>query len=79
MDTRHKERLQTYRSILGSLRSSSLESGSVTLVLKTLRSNEPLDLGSLGVWLLPLALGLDLTTNNKLANLFVPYAVSRRS
>jgi len=79
MDTRYKQRLQTYRSIFGSLGSSSLESDSVTLMLKTLRSNEPLDLGSLGIWLLPLALGLDFAANNELANLFVPYAISHRS
>jgi len=58
-------------SILGGLSSSSLEGDSVALVLKTLRSNESLNPGSLGVWLLPLALGLDFATNNELANIIV--------
>ena len=41
----------------------------MALVLKTLRSNETLDLRGLGVWLLSLALWLNLTTDNELANL----------
>lgn len=41
----------------------------MTLVLKTLRSNETLDLRSLGVWLLALALWLNLTTDYELADL----------
>jgi hypothetical protein len=71
MDAFGEESRVLVRSILGSLRSSSLEGDSVTLVLKALRGNEPLDLGSLGVWLLPLILGLDLATNNELANIIV--------
>ena len=41
----------------------------MALVLQTLRSDKTLDLGSLGVWLLALALGLDLTTNDELSYL----------
>jgi hypothetical protein len=41
----------------------------VTLVLETLRGNQTLNFGSLGVCLLALALGLDFTTNDELANL----------
>jgi hypothetical protein len=41
----------------------------MTLVLQALRSNEALDLRSLGVWFLALALRLDLTSDNELANL----------
>jgi hypothetical protein len=48
---------------------TALECDPVTLVLETLRGNQTLDLGSLGVWLLALALRLDLTTNDELANL----------
>lgn len=43
----------------------------MTLVLETLGGNQSLDLGSLGVRLLALALGLDLSSDNVLADLFV--------
>jgi len=56
-------------SILGTLSIATLESEAVTLVLKTLGSNQTLDLGGLGVWLLALTLGLDLTTDDKLADI----------
>jgi len=56
-------------SILGSLRVATLECDTVTLVLETLRSNQTLDLGSLGVWLLALALWLNFTTDNELADI----------
>jgi hypothetical protein len=42
----------------------------VALVLEALGSDEPLDLGSLGVRLLALTLGLDLTSDDVLADLF---------
>lgn len=42
----------------------------MTLVLETLRSNEALDARSLGVGLGTLLLGLDLTTDDELADLF---------
>lgn len=58
-----------YSSILGTLRVATLEGQTVTLVLETLRSDQTLDLGGLGVWLLALTLGLNLTTDNKLADL----------
>jgi hypothetical protein len=60
---------RTYGSILGLLGVAALQCDAVALVLKTLRSNQTLDLGSLGVWLLALALRLNLTTNNELADL----------
>jgi len=59
----------TYSSIFGSLRVATLECDAVTLVLETLRSNQTLDLRSLGIWLLALALWLNLTTDNELADL----------
>jgi hypothetical protein len=42
----------------------------MTLMLKTLGSDETLDLWCLGVWLLTLTLWLNLTTDNELANLY---------
>lgn len=59
----------TYGSILALLGVLALECDTVTLVLETLRSDQTLDLGGLGVWLLSLALWLNLTTNDELANL----------
>jgi hypothetical protein len=41
----------------------------VALVLEALGSNEPLDLGGLGVRLLALTLGLDLAADDVLADL----------
>lgn len=41
----------------------------MALVLKPLRSNETLDLGGLGIWLLAFTLWLNLTTDNELADL----------
>jgi len=58
-------------SILGLLGVAALECDTVALVLETLRSNETLDLGGLGVWLLTLTLWLNLTTNNELANIII--------
>jgi hypothetical protein len=60
---------RTYGSILGALSVAALQRNAVTLVLKTLGSNQTLDLGSLGVWLLALTLWLDFTTDDKLADL----------
>jgi hypothetical protein len=60
---------KTYSSILGRLGPAALECLSVTLVLQALRSNQALDLGGLGVWLLALALWLDLTTDNVFSDL----------
>jgi hypothetical protein len=59
----------TYGSILGSLRAAALDCDPVTLVLETLRSNQTLDLGSLGVGLRALLLGNDLTADDELADL----------
>ena len=61
--------MKTYRSILGCLSIAALECNAVTLVLETLRSDETLDLGGLGVWLLALILGLDFTADDELADL----------
>jgi hypothetical protein len=59
----------TYGSILGSLRATALECDPVALVLETLRSNQTLDLGGLGVWLGALLLGGNLTADDELADL----------
>ena len=61
---------ETYGLILDLLSLSPLEGGTVALVLETLGSDEPLDLGGLGVRLLALALGLDFATDDVLADLF---------
>jgi hypothetical protein len=58
-------------SILGSLSIAALECDTVALVLKTLGSNETLDFGGLGIWLLALPLWLNLTTDNKLADIVI--------
>ena len=59
----------TYSSILGLLSVTALQRDAVTLVLETLGSNETLNLGGLGVWLLALTLWLNLTADNELADL----------
>jgi hypothetical protein len=61
----------TYSLILDLLGLAALECDSVALVLETLGSDESLDLGGLGVRLLALTLGLDFTSDDVLANLFV--------
>jgi hypothetical protein len=58
-----------YRSILGSFRTTTLESHEMALVLETLRSDETLDAGSLGVGFLAFGLGLDFATDDELADL----------
>jgi hypothetical protein len=60
---------ETHSSILGSLSVAALQRNAVALVLEALGSNQTLDLGSLGVWLLALTLWLDFTTDDKLADL----------
>jgi hypothetical protein len=59
----------TYGSILGPLSVTALQRDAVAFVLQTLGGNQTLDLGSLRVWLLALTLWLNLTTDNKLADL----------
>lgn len=59
----------TYGSILGRLGLAALECDAVALVLEALGGDEALNTGSLGVWLLSLALGLDFTADNELADL----------
>jgi hypothetical protein len=56
-------------SLLGGLGTTSLERNPVTLVLKTLGGDKTLDLGSLGIRLLALALRLDLATDDELADI----------
>jgi len=70
-DTLVEELSVLVSSILGGLGTTALEGLSVALVLQTLRSDETLNLGSLGVWLLALALGLDLTTNDELSYIII--------
>lgn len=41
----------------------------MSLALETLRSDEALNVGGLGVWLGTLLLGLDLATDDELADL----------
>jgi hypothetical protein len=59
----------TYGLILDLLGLAALEGDPVALVLETLGGNQTLDLGSLGVRLLALTLGLDLATDNVLPDL----------
>jgi hypothetical protein len=62
---------ETYGLVLDLLGLSPLESGTVALVLEALGSNEPLDLGGLGVRLLALTLGLDLAADDVLADVVI--------
>jgi hypothetical protein len=57
--------------ILDLLSLAALQGDSVALVLQALGSDQALDLGGLGVRLLALTLGLDLTSNDVLADLYV--------
>lgn len=61
----------TYGLILDLLGLAALECDAVALVLETLGSNQSLDFGRLGVRLGALLLGLDLATDNVLADLHV--------
>lgn len=64
--------IKTHSLVLDLLGLAALERNAVTLVLQTLGSDQPLDLGGLGVRLLALTLGLDLATDDVLADLFDP-------
>ena len=59
----------TYSLILDLLGLAPLECGTVALVLQTLGSDQALDLGGRGVGGLALTLGLDLSSDNVLADL----------
>ena len=59
----------TYGLVLDLLGLAALECDPVALVLQTLGGDQTLDLGGLGVGLLALALGLDLSSDDILANL----------
>lgn len=56
-------------SVLGSFRTAALECDPVALVLETLRSNQTLDLGGLGIWLRALLLARDFTADDELADI----------
>ena len=62
-------RVGTYGLVLDLLGLAALEGSAVTLVLQALGGDQALDLGGLGVRLLALALGLDLSSDNVLADL----------
>ena len=59
----------TYGSVLGGLGLAALEGNAVTLVLEALGGDQALDARGLGVGLGTLLLGLDLTTDDELADL----------
>ena len=59
----------TYRCIFDTLRLSTLQCNTTALVLKTLRSDETLDLGSFGVRFLSFAFGLNFATDDEFADL----------
>lgn len=61
--------METYGLVLDLLGLAALERNAVALVLQALGGNQALDARSLGVGLLALALGLDLATDNVLADL----------
>ena len=60
---------RTYGSVLGGLGLAALEGNAVTLVLEALGGDQTLDARGLGVGLGALLLGLDLTTDDELADL----------
>lgn len=60
----------TYGLVLDLLGLAALECDPVALVLQALGSDQTLDLGSLGVGLRALLLGLDLATDDVLADLY---------
>jgi hypothetical protein len=64
---------KTYGSILGALSIAALECDPVALVLKTLGSDQTLNLWCLGVWLLALTLWLNLTTDDEFTDLTKTY------
>ena len=66
----------TYRGILARLGLAALECDSVTLVLETLRGDETLDAGGLGVGFLAFAFGLDFAADDEFANLVFLHCIS---
>lgn len=62
----------THSLVLNLLVLAALKRNAMTLVLEALRSDQPLDLGGLGVRLLALTFRLDLSSNDVLSNLFPP-------
>jgi hypothetical protein len=71
LDTLGKQLLVVGFGLTGSLTSSALKSLSVSLALEGDGGDKTLDLGSLGEGLLTLALGLDLTTDDVLADIII--------
>lgn len=65
----HYQDRKTHGLILDLLGLAALEGKTVALVLQALGGDQSLDLGGLGVRLLALALGLDLSSDNVLADL----------
>lgn len=68
-NTGSKELSVISSSILSGLGPPPLESDPVALVLEALRSDKPLDLGSLGVWLLLSVLWLNFTAHNEFSDI----------
>ena len=60
----------TYGLVLDLLGLAALERNAVALVLQALGGDQTLDLGGLGVRRLALTLGLDLTSDDVLADLY---------
>ena len=61
----------TYGLVLDLLGLAALERNAVALVLQALGGDQTLDLGGLGVRRLALTLGLDLTSDDVLADLYI--------
>ena len=55
---------------------TTLERDEMAFVLETLRSDETLDLGGLGIWFLSLSLWLHLSADNEFADLYFITLVS---
>ena len=71
LDTLGEDSLVLGLSILGVLSTALLESQAMTLALEDDRGHKALDLGGLGVGLLLGVLGLNLTTDDILANIII--------
>jgi len=71
LDTLGKEGLVLSLSLLGVLSTTLLKGQNVTLALENDGGDKTLDLGSLGVGLLLGVLGLNLATDNELADIII--------
>lgn len=74
MDTLGQQLGVLVGGILGGFCTSSLQRNAVSLVLHSLRGDESLDLGGLGVWFGTLLLGDNFTTDDEFAvrNVLIP-------